>query len=1014
MKKILVSLVAGVAMTAMLAFSAMAAGDTTADADDAVAKIGDDYYTSVYDAIVEVADGETVELLKSVTIADWQMLEEKSFSLDGNNHTITISSVTKNTLDNGGALIRNTTADELNISDVAFILPERAVVAYTVGGIMDNVTVTGGRFGFAVNAATNFFGCTFNGQTSEAIYFKDLDGAPGSVVDGCTFNLENARACALWSNEEFTNNTINYDGDAITGVTILSNSSATVSENIFSEDTKVEIYVNGEEQGSFSLTKNVIPGDVFTDGSEITTQFDNVTIENNTLSDAALEGLQAVKSDVVSVAPVATVGGKDYYSLQDAVDNAANGATITVLDDIELSETAYESPKNPYQFKGYYGVMIPADKEVVIDLNGKTISYKDTYGGCDSSAVYNIGKLTITDSSAGETGKISYVDVADNVTYNQNHAVIFNVGTLTVEGGTIEHLDTGNGTVSDAIDNNSNISYNYGNDAICTINGGTIIGAEYRAIRQYTHYNEGVDNRVEINGGTIMGGIYMQHGDSWYYANPESNRLNVNCELEINGGTITTLDGGYGHIRSYLNNPDNEEWSIEINGGTIEVPVQIQIQRGVFYTNGVSGATTPAEAAGTRNTEWLEENGGFISGGTFKYAGDPDDVTTNLESFLVDGLTLIPGGSGFVPYEEALLVETIELEFADVTEATARGEKLYNINLVADNAKTINRLNSVDLSFVLTQISGTNEYEIIASNDEIAINPVNNSENRYEFHYKNKDDAVNTDTATTITIGQVKFTGYGKFSFAVDSAATTNAAHATTIYDNIVDTFVPGGVLEDGTEVGEFDITDDTITEVEIFAPTQKLTIKVAFPNTVENNALAYQAMNVTVTGEDIADISIDLGTDNTGAALTLTNKTEAAYTVAFDDAASVYTVEITNALTANTAYNVTVTGAGYRTARYTVNTQETDKVLNFWNNVKDNAVEVEEDKASSAKNVTFLAGDIVKDSTINIYDLSAVVSYFGETMSTEVYNAYAKYDLNRDGKIDSKDVAYVLVSWNN
>ena len=30
------------------------------------------------------------------------------------------------------------------------------------------------------------------------------------------------------------------------------------------------------------------------------------------------------------------------------------------------------------------------------------------------------------------------------------------------------------------------------------------------------------------------------------------------------------------------------------------------------------------------------------------------------------------------------------------------------------------------------------------------------------------------------------------------------------------------------------------------------------------------------------------------------------------------------------------------------------------------------------------------------------------------VANKYAKYDLNRDGIIDSKDVAYVLVSWNN
>lgn len=28
--------------------------------------------------------------------------------------------------------------------------------------------------------------------------------------------------------------------------------------------------------------------------------------------------------------------------------------------------------------------------------------------------------------------------------------------------------------------------------------------------------------------------------------------------------------------------------------------------------------------------------------------------------------------------------------------------------------------------------------------------------------------------------------------------------------------------------------------------------------------------------------------------------------------------------------------------------------------------------------------------------------------------HAHARYDLNRDGVIDSKDVAYVLVSWNN
>ena len=59
-----------------------------------------------------------------------------------------------------------------------------------------------------------------------------------------------------------------------------------------------------------------------------------------------------------------------------------------------------------------------------------------------------------------------------------------------------------------------------------------------------------------------------------------------------------------------------------------------------------------------------------------------------------------------------------------------------------------------------------------------------------------------------------------------------------------------------------------------------------------------------------------------------------------------------------------------------------------------------------------FLAGDIVKDNSINIYDLSAVVAYFGTEMATSEYNKYAKYDLNRDGKIDIMDISMVLTSW--
>jgi len=90
------------------------------------------------------------------------------------------------------------------------------------------------------------------------------------------------------------------------------------------------------------------------------------------------------------------------------------------------------------------------------------------------------------------------------------------------------------------------------------------------------------------------------------------------------------------------------------------------------------------------------------------------------------------------------------------------------------------------------------------------------------------------------------------------------------------------------------------------------------------------------------------------------------------------------------------------------------DKELKFWNNVMDEEQVVEIGKDTSAVKVTYLAGDIVKDNKINIYDLSAVVSYFGTVTDRTAKDDYVKYDLNRDGVIDSKDVAYVLVSWNN
>ena len=297
------------------------------------------------------------------------------------------------------------------------------------------------------------------------------------------------------------------------------------------------------------------------------------------------------------------------------------------------------------------------------------------------------------------------------------------------------------------------------------------------------------------------------------------------------------------------------------------------------------------------------------------------------------------------------------------------------------------------MTFVYTSVpvtGGAIDFTV-APADKFAMTRYENT-NRYMFNYNGVD--AYEGTASEITVGTIKVVGYGEFTIAT-ADVTTNVVNATTVNDNLVDSYTVAGATDDDATTGALDITGTV--DAEIAVPTRELTIKIDFPNAVVDNAKAYQDMKVEITGvvEGVQQtITYNLGTDEEA-------MINGSYVVSEDR------------LVLNNAYTVTVSGAGYRTARYTVTMTE-DKTLRFWNNVMDEAQVVEIGKDSSAVNVTFLAGDIVKDNKINIYDLSAVVSYFGQTNDTATYSDYAKYDLNRDGVIDSKDVAYVLVSWDN
>ena len=412
-------------------------------------------------------------------------------------------------------------------------------------------------------------------------------------------------------------------------------------------------------------------------------------------------------------------------------------------------------------------------------------------------------------------------------------------------------------------------------------------------------------------------------------------------------------------------------------------------------TGTVTGNIEIAGETVGESTQSLIINGGTYSGIIYDnrddksidvidiYGGTFENKKSNAKEYIPDGYLYNPV-TGSVNTIEDSISKQVTVSFTKVTNQ----KNQYDIYIDGDQGM-VNGLLSADLTFKLTVTDPQDaiDYTIEPADN---INIIQQSDNRFEFNYNGTDASTSGEPVSKVKIGTVVFNGYGSLKFNVDDAAT-NIVNTTKLTDSIVNSYDPNG---DGITTGKLNIIDDKEISTKLTQPTKRLTVNVAFPNSIGDNPSDYQDMTITVSGADLSEpIVKKLGTDGV-----VKLKNNAYKTSMF--------------LTQNTAYTVTVSGAGYRTARYTVSMTGT-KTLNFWNNVKDEPTVIERGSTGTGVNTNFLAGDIVKDGQINIYDLSAVVSYFGtDGLSVSNHPEYAKYDLNRDGVIDSKDVAYVLVSW--
>ena len=498
-----------------------------------------------------------------------------------------------------------------------------------------NLTVTGGTI-------------TGTYQYTEKPYKPDTQG-DGSVDDGAAISI-----VSRGGGYQSTGDKINV---SITGGNLISEHNAAVTAYRFAkiggkwvtndEATGIENYLEKLEIGSNAVLKGNDPkGTLEIDEKAKDTveiqpgaKFEPITGVSQYLDPAYTldeNGVVVVGQENV----VATVDGKGYATVQDAINNA-DGKTVVLNKD--TTET----------------VEVPQGITVTLDLNGKTLK---------EEKVLNVeGNLTVKDSAAGQ----SSVDGNYNVSYQSGKIVnikedgetqeekanrvtvcVQSGGTFTLESGTLESKKNYTVEITDNAHAVINGGYQvaqeggptvHGSGAVLDVNGGVIEGIDNSAVAGNGKPGLG-GTTINITGGTLIGRIQS----AGYIANaiyhPQNGVLN------ITGGTIYAENGvGILMRNGELNVSGNP--SIIATGNVsgwvgdkkVNVPSHAVVLNHVYGENDESG-----RGVSITGGEFISDDGlpsvsvtqdgvqvkDFISGGSFSNHVDPQYLSNNLNAEL--------------------------------------------------------------------------------------------------------------------------------------------------------------------------------------------------------------------------------------------------------------------------------------------------------------------------------------------------------------------------------------------
>ena len=464
--------------------------------------------------------------------------------------------------------------------------------------------------------------------------------------------------------------------------------------------------------------------------------------------------------------------------------------------------------------------------------------------------------------------------------------------------------------------------------------------------------------------------------------------------VRVEGG-VTTINGGSykvgtaGMTTHAVNVSDGGK--VVINDGVFEGPAGV--------ADSDSGAAVNVQA----------DSAVKIYGG--KFSGGKNNTLSAKETLVIYGGMFDQDPAAYIAEtSEAVDMGAYEYPYGVAPKAAGKinvaleatdNKNVYNIVLTSADEYDINEFVSAELTFknesttvggsvMDYKINGYADNKTFAQEAKDAIG-LGENEEQYIISLNDGAERLSTDKendVTKIIIGQVEFFGQGDIKFSVTKGEVDTTWQNTNLGRYYTTEIAAPAEATLGIDNATI---DSNVPEVH-----RDVAFNVAFNHNIDTAkywgnyqitaTIKNSAMNYTETKDiTIADIK-------SGACV-------------FEDVPVGY-------------ITVTLKAPGFRTYTHNTTLEETEDngvlVLNFWNDVKkgnDEAIEKGKDKMAH----NFLVGDIVMDMKVDKYDLAAVTSYYG-TYGIDKAEAekYIKYDLNRDGDIDIRDVQYVLHTMGN